>query len=123
MSDHTTRYSDPKYSTPICFNFGTFTSPAAVIQAIWRPFYKVKIQCIIAAVVVAGTGANGVNVYRNGTSAGTIVNSASAAGYKGTLTLSGTEAIFDTTDTMAIYSIGSETNLKQSVVAVYQNTY
>ena len=129
MSDFTNDYADPKFNVPIEMNMGAFdTNAAAAIKAVWRPFYKAKILKIAASVYVAGSLACGFNIYKNGGSIGTIICSSSAAGYRGTWTPAtgagtATSAIYDTTDTLAIYNIDSNASLKASISVCYQNQY
>ena len=128
MSDQSKSYADPGFGSPLCISFGPLTSPAAAVLARWIPYAKIKINNIKLTVNVAGTGANGINVYKNGGSIGTIICSASAAGYQGSFTPAtgagtATSAIYDTTDTLDIYSVGSETNMKVIVTINYQNQY
>jgi len=125
------QYADPKFSTPIempICSTPAMVAAASYIYGIWRPFLKAKVNAVVLAVKVAGTGANGINIYKNGGSIGTIICSASAAGYRGTWipatgTGTATSAIYDTTDTLDVRCVGSETNLALNVHVIYQNQY
>lgn len=125
-SDH---YADPKFSTPIELGLGVFNSnAAAAILTLWRPFAKVKMTAIHVDVKVAGSLACGFNIYKNGGSIGTIVCSASAAGYRGTFTPAtgtgtATSAIYDTTDTLEVRNIDSNASLQAALYVAYQNQY
>lgn len=122
-------YGDPKFSTPLDMCLGMFDSNAATaIKALWRPFSKAKINAVVVAVKVAGSLACGVNIYKNGGSIGTIVCSASAAGYRGTFvpatgTGTATSAIYDTTDTLEVRNIDSNASLQFGLFVNYQNQY
>jgi hypothetical protein len=128
MSDQSRDYADPSFSTVQSVFIGPLSSPAAAVIARWVPLAKMKMKYTVLGVNVAGTGANGVNIYKNGGSIGTIICSASAAGYQGTFTPAtgagtATSAIYDTTDTLDFYSVGSETNMKIILRIDYQNQY
>jgi hypothetical protein len=122
-------YADPSLNTPVDLYLGIFnTNAAAAIKALWRPFSKVKINSVYVQVMVAGSLACGFNIYKNGGSIGTIVCSASAAGYRGTWTPAtgagtATSAIYDTTDTLEIRNIDSNASLQAGIAVNYQNQY
>lgn len=122
-------YADPGLSIPQILYLGVFDSnAAAAIKALWRPFLKVKINTVQVNVKVAGSLACGFNIYKNGGSIGTIVCSASAAGYTGTFapssgTGTATSQVFDTTDTLEIRNIDSNASLQAAILVNYQNQY
>ena len=128
QSDHV---GDPKFSTPIdvCVLSGNIVNLAAGSKVAWRPFVKSKINCVHVDVAVAGGSAGvGVNIYKNGGSIGTVVVANSAAGYRGTWVPAAgagtaTSAIYDTTDTLDIRNIGSDSALVANVTINYQNQY
>ena len=123
------QYADPKFSTPIEVSLGLFdTNAATAIKTLWRPFTKAKLNAVVATVKVAGSLACGWNIYKNGGSIGTIVCSASAAGYRGTFipatgTATATSAIYDTTDTLEIRNIDSNASHVAMIGFQYQNQY
>jgi hypothetical protein len=120
-------YSDNKFSTPaeILVAGGAIvdSNQAAAVKFQWRPFVKMKVSAVCASVVVAGSLACGFTVFRGTTSIGAIVCSASAAGYRGTYVPTGTNAIYDTTDTLVIKNIDSNASLTATLNVVYQNQY
>lgn len=122
-------YSDPKFNVPIELGMGRLThSQAAGIVTCWRPFSKTKLNAVVVDVVVVGTGAGGFNIYKNGGSIGQVLTTNSAAGYRGTFvpatgTGTATSSIYDTTDTLELRNITSDTQHVTNVHINYQNQY
>lgn len=119
------QYADPNFNVVMEVGLGAFNSNATAAQlAGWKPFAKAKVLAVIATVYTAGSLACGFNVYKNSTSIGTIVCSASAYGYQGTFApTAGAQATFDTTDALSIANIDSNASLKASLSVAYQNQY
>jgi hypothetical protein len=123
-------YSDNKFSSPFVVSLGKTGAMAAAttVYHLFRPFAKFKLNAAVLTVFAAGTGANGLNIYKNNGSIGQILCTNSAQYYRGTFIPStgagtATSAIYDTTDTLDFRSIGSETNLNVQVDLVMQNQY